>query len=42
MYCLSGFSMGATMATEIMGRGNVHIDKVFIVNIIKEMPDDEK
>ena len=27
LYCLSGFSMGATMAVEIIGRGNVHVAK---------------
>ena len=30
LYCLSGFSMGATMAVEIIGRGNIAVDKVHI------------
>lgn len=35
LYCLSGFSMGATMAVEIIGRGNVcvaktHLDAAFL------------
>lgn len=30
VYCLGGFSMGGTMAIEIMGRGNVNIDHVFL------------
>lgn len=30
VYCLSGFSMGGTMATEIMARGNVNIECVFL------------
>lgn len=29
-YCLGGFSMGGTMATEIMARGNVNIECVFL------------
>lgn len=30
LYCLSGFSMGATMAVEIVGRGNIEISKVLL------------
>ena len=30
LYCLSGFSMGGTMAVEIVGRGNVSISKVLL------------
>jgi len=30
VFCLSGFSMGGTMAVEIAGRGNVGIEKLFI------------
>lgn len=30
LYCLSGFSMGATMAVEIIGRGNVHVTKTHL------------
>ncbi len=30
LYCLSGFSMGATMAVEIIGRGNIVVDKVHL------------
>lgn len=30
LYCLSGFSMGATMAVEIIGRGNVHVAKTHL------------
>lgn len=30
LYCLSGFSMGATMAVEIIGRGNVHVEKTHL------------
>lgn len=30
LYCLSGFSMGATMAVEIIGRGNVQVEKVHL------------
>lgn len=30
LYCLSGFSMGGTMAVEIVGRGNVKISKVLL------------
>lgn len=30
LYCLSGFSMGATMAVEIAGRGNVHVKKIHL------------
>lgn len=30
LYCLSGFSMGATMAVEIIGRGNVHVAKAHL------------
>ena len=30
LYCLSGFSMGGTMAVEIVGRGNVRISKVLL------------
>lgn len=30
VYCLGGFSMGGTMATEIMARGNVNIDYGFL------------
>lgn len=30
LYCLSGFSMGATMAVEIAGRGNVHVEKIHL------------
>lgn len=38
LYCLSGFSMGATMAVEIIGRGNVnvaktHLDAVFLTKM---------
>ncbi|MDE7339870.1 MAG: alpha/beta hydrolase [Lachnospiraceae bacterium] len=38
VYCLSGFSMGATMAVEIIGRGNVnvaktHLDAAFLVKM---------
>ena len=28
--CLSGFSMGGTMAVEVVGRGNVRISKVLL------------
>ena len=30
LYCLSGFSMGATMAVEIIGRGNVNVAKTHL------------
>ncbi len=30
LYCLSGFSMGATMAVEIIGRGNVNVEKTHL------------
>ena len=30
LYCLCGFSMGGTMAVEIVGRGNVRISKVLL------------
>lgn len=30
LYCLSGFSMGATMAVEIIGRGNVNVTKTHL------------
>lgn len=30
LYCLSGFSMGATMAVEIIGRGNVNVAKAHL------------
>lgn len=30
LYCLSGFSMGATMAVELIGRGNITVDKVHL------------
>lgn len=30
LYCLCGFSMGGTMAVEIVGRGNVKISKVLL------------
>lgn len=30
LHCLSGFSMGGTMAVEIVGRGNVKISKVLL------------
>lgn len=30
LYCLSGFSMGATMAVEIVGRGKVNVDKTHL------------
>ena len=30
LYCLSSFSMGGTMAVEIVGRGNVRISKVLL------------
>lgn len=30
LYCLSGFSMGATMAVEIIGRGNVKVTKTHL------------
>lgn len=30
LYCLSGFSMGATMAVEIIGRGNITVEKVHL------------
>ena len=30
LYCLSGFSMGGSMAVEIVGRGNVRISKVLL------------
>ncbi|MBO6129419.1 MAG: alpha/beta hydrolase [Pseudobutyrivibrio sp.] len=30
IYCLSGFSMGGTMAVEIVGRGNVKISKLLL------------
>lgn len=38
LYCLSGFSMGATMAVEIIGRGNVnvaktHLDAAFLIKM---------
>ena len=33
LYCLSGFSMGGTMAVEIVGRGNVRISKVLLCRI---------
>jgi len=38
LYCLSGFSMGATMAVEIIGRGNVtvaktHLDAAFLTKM---------
>ncbi len=30
LYCLSGFSMGATMAVEIIGRGNINVTKTHL------------
>ena len=30
LYCLSGFSMGATMAVEIIGRRNIHVRKTHL------------
>ncbi len=30
LYCLSGFSMGATMAVEIIGRGKVNVEKTHL------------
>ncbi|MDE5696202.1 MAG: alpha/beta hydrolase [Lachnospiraceae bacterium] len=38
LFCLSGFSMGATMAVEIIGRGNVnvtktHLDAAFLIKM---------
>ncbi|MCI8566126.1 MAG: alpha/beta hydrolase [Lachnospiraceae bacterium] len=38
LYCLSGFSMGATMVVEIIGRGNVtvakaHLDAAFVTKM---------
>lgn len=38
LYCLSGFSMGGTMAVEIIGRGNVnvtktHLDAAFLIKM---------
>ena len=38
LYCLSGFSMGATMVAEIIGRGNVnvvkaHLDAAFVTKM---------
>ncbi|MDE6620740.1 MAG: alpha/beta hydrolase [Lachnospiraceae bacterium] len=38
LYCLSGFSMGATMAVEIIGRGTVnvtktHLDAAFLIQM---------
>lgn len=30
LYCLSGFSMGATMAVELVGRGNINVAKVHL------------
>ena len=38
LYCLSGFSMGATMAVEIIGRGNInvaktHLDSAFLIKM---------
>lgn len=38
LYCLSGFSMGATMAVEIIGRGNInvaktHLDAAFLIKM---------
>lgn len=30
LYCLSGFSMGETMAVEIIGRGNVNVTKTHL------------
>lgn len=38
VYCLSGFSMGATMAVEIIGRGNIevaktHLDAAFLIKM---------
>lgn len=38
LYCLSGFSMGATMAVEIIGRGKVnvaktHLDAAFLIKM---------
>lgn len=38
LYCLSGFSMGATMVVEIIGRGNVnvtkaHLDAAFLIKM---------
>ena len=38
LYCLSGFSMGATMAVELIGRGNInvpktHLDSAFLTNM---------
>lgn len=30
LYCLSGFSMGATMAVEVIGRGNVNVAKTHL------------
>lgn len=38
LYCLSGFSMGATMVVEIIGRGNIsvtktHLDAAFLIKM---------
>lgn len=38
LYCLSGFSMGATMAVEIIARGNInvaktHLDSAFLIKM---------
>lgn len=38
LYCLSGFSMGGTMAVEIIGRGNIsvektHLDAAFLIKM---------
>lgn len=38
LYCLSGFSMGATMAVELIGRGNIcvaktHLDAPFLIKM---------
>lgn len=30
LYCLSGFSMGGTMAVELTGRGNIAIEKLHL------------
>lgn len=30
LYCLSGFSMGATMVVEIIGRGNINVTKAHL------------
>lgn len=36
LYCLSGFSMGATMAVEIIGRGNVHVEKTHLNAVMEK------